>query len=77
MAENDKKTTEETKPTFSQRSGMRELFELFSLTGFVYGQLDELTVPRSQKLIRVWSTSRTTCPSAGLSEGFTTGRPTA
>jgi quinol-cytochrome oxidoreductase complex cytochrome b subunit len=41
MAENDKKTTEETKPTFSQRSGMRELFELFSLTGFVYGQLDE------------------------------------
>ena len=41
MAENEKKTTEEKQPTFSQRSGLRELFELFSLTGFIYGQLDD------------------------------------
>ncbi len=42
MAENEKKTTGEQKqPSFEQRSGLRELFELFSLTGFVYGPLDE------------------------------------
>lgn len=41
MTENEKKNaTEEKQPTFSQRSGLRELFELFSLTGFVYGPLD-------------------------------------
>lgn len=40
MAENEKKTTEEGKPTIAQRSGLRELFELFSLSGFIYGQLD-------------------------------------
>lgn len=42
MAENEKKTTEqEEQPTFSQRTGLRELFDLFSLTGFIYGQLDD------------------------------------
>jgi quinol-cytochrome oxidoreductase complex cytochrome b subunit len=42
MAESDKKKTGEQKqPSFEQRSGLRELFELFSLTGFVYGPLDE------------------------------------
>ena len=40
MPEKEKKTTEEGQQTFEQRSGLRELFELFSLTGFVYGQLD-------------------------------------
>ena len=40
MAENEKKTLEEKQPSIEQRSGLRELFELFSLTGFVYGQLD-------------------------------------
>lgn len=42
MAESEKKETGERKqPSFEQRSGLRELFELFSLTGFVYGPLDE------------------------------------
>jgi quinol-cytochrome oxidoreductase complex cytochrome b subunit len=41
MAENEKKTTEEKQPTISQRTGFREMFELFSLTGFIYGQLDD------------------------------------
>ena len=41
MTENEKKNAaEEKQPTFTQRSGLRELFELFSLTGFVYGPLD-------------------------------------
>jgi len=40
MAENEKKTTEEKQPTFEQRSGLREMFDLLSLTGFIYGQLD-------------------------------------
>jgi quinol-cytochrome oxidoreductase complex cytochrome b subunit len=35
------KTDEKKQPNFEQRSGLRELFELFSLTGFVYGPLDD------------------------------------
>ncbi len=42
MNEKEKeKAVQEQQPTFEQRSGLRELFELFSLTGFVYGPLDE------------------------------------
>jgi quinol-cytochrome oxidoreductase complex cytochrome b subunit len=41
MAENEKKTTEEKQPTISPRTGLREMFELFSLSGFIYGQLDD------------------------------------
>lgn len=41
MTENEtKKVREEEQQNFEQRSGLRELFELFSLTGFVYGPLD-------------------------------------
>jgi quinol-cytochrome oxidoreductase complex cytochrome b subunit len=42
MPGTEKQTEEKEKkqPTFEQRSGLRELFELFSLTGFVYGPLD-------------------------------------
>ncbi len=41
MTGSEKKTKErEEQPSFEQRSGLRELFELFSLTGFVYGPLD-------------------------------------
>ncbi|RJP64083.1 MAG: DUF4405 domain-containing protein [Candidatus Abyssobacteria bacterium SURF_17] len=42
MVEQEQKETKpQTQPSFEQRSGLRELFELFSLTGFVYGPLDE------------------------------------
>jgi quinol-cytochrome oxidoreductase complex cytochrome b subunit len=42
METRDKRITEEQeKMSFEQRSGLRELFELFSLTGFVYGPLDQ------------------------------------
>jgi quinol-cytochrome oxidoreductase complex cytochrome b subunit len=41
MTGTEKQTEEKgTQPSFEQRSGFRELFELFSLTGFVYGPLD-------------------------------------
>ena len=41
MAGEGKEKKEEKIPSFEQRSGLRELFDLFSLTGFVYGPLDE------------------------------------
>ena len=40
MADEKKEKKEQGIPSFEQRTGLRELFELFSLTGFVYGPLD-------------------------------------
>ncbi len=40
MADEEKQKEEQKIPNFEQRSGLRELFDLFSLTGFIYGPLD-------------------------------------